>query len=218
MDPERLNTANSTSEFEPKIEVRKLTPEDDLGKAGDLIYQVDPYICPDFFGDAERAKKIGPVLFTDDGGLFDFNHTFVAEENGKLLGVCIFGDNKMAPWDLDGMKQRVEALGIEMPEHFDRANKDYMELVVNAARELPDGVVEIEWLATDSEARGKGVGGLLMDAVLALPQYHEQHLTVLADNPPALHLYEKKGFKIVSTQTGYPDDSVGTHNMIRKAE
>ena len=55
----------------------------------------------------------------------------------------------------------------------------------------------------------------MFEKFLALP-YQEQHLTVLADNPPAINLYKKNGFEIVSTQTGYPDDSVETHNMIRK--
>ena len=55
----------------------------------------------------------------------------------------------------------------------------------------------------------------MFEKFLALP-YQEQHLTVLADNPPAIHLYEKNGFEIVSSQTGYPDESVKTHNMVRK--
>ncbi|MBR5389296.1 phosphate propanoyltransferase [Candidatus Saccharibacteria bacterium] len=197
------------------VNVRYLTPNDNLEKAADLVFQVDPYICPDFFGDVERARKFGKILFTDDGGLFDFNHTLVAEENGELLGVLIYTDNTVTSWDCATMKAKVESLDIKIPEKFDRANKEYMELVVNAAKELEDGVVEVEWCATDLNSRGKGVAQALFKKFLELP-YKEQHLTVLADNPPAIHVYEKMGFKIVSTQTGYPDDSVGTHNMIRK--
>ena len=201
-----------------EIKVRLLDPEkDDLNRAANLVYQVDPYICPDFFGDSERAEKIGPVLFEKDGGLFDPNHTIVAEEDGKLLGILIYADNTVKPWDTEGVKKKVEALGIEMPEHFDRANKNYMEAVVEDARTLPDGVAEVEWCATDSSARGKSIASKMFEKFLNLP-YKEQHLTVLADNPPAIHLYEKNGFKIVSSQTGYPDESVKTHNMVRKPE
>lgn len=140
-----------------EVEIRFLNPEaDNLEKAADLIYQVDPYICPDFFGDRERAKEMGKVLFSEEGGLFDPNHTLVAEEDGQLLGILVFADNTIKPWDT---------------EKF-----------------------------------------------LSMPQYHEQHLTVLADNPVAIHVYEKMGFEIVSSQTGYPDESVKTHSMIRKAE
>lgn len=199
-----------------EIKVRTLDPEkDDLHRAANLIFQVDPYICPDFFGDSERAEKMGPVIFGEEGGLFDPNHTIVAEEDGKLLGILVYADNTIKPWGTEGVKQKIEALGIEMPEHFDRANKNYMEAVVEDARTLPDGVAEVEWCATDSSARGKGIASKMFEKFLALP-YQEQHLTVLADNPPAINLYKKNGFEIVSTQTGYPDESVGTHNMVRK--
>ncbi len=201
------------------ISIRNLTPNDNLEKAADLIWQVDPYVFPDFFGDRERAQKFGKILFKDDGGLFDFNHILVAEDDeepGKLLGILVYVDNKVASWDCDAMRKAVESLGIEIPEKFDQASRDFMELSVNEAKKLEDGVSEVEFCATDMEARGKGVAQTLFKTFLDLPQYHEQHLTVLADNPPAIHVYEKMGFKIVSTQTGYPDDSVVTHNMVRK--
>ena len=88
------------------VNVRFLRQDDDLAKAADLIYQVDPYICPDFFGDRERAGKFGKVLFKDDGGMFDFGHTLIAEEDGKLLGILIFADNKIADWDVEGGETR----------------------------------------------------------------------------------------------------------------
>lgn len=201
-----------------EIVIRTLNPEkDDLKQAASLIYQVDPYICPDFFGDAERAKKMAPIIFGEEGGLFDPNRTIVAEEDNQLLGILIYVDNTIKSWDTDGIKKKVEALDIEIPEHFDRANKDYMEVVVEEAKNLPDGTAEVEFCATDESARGKGIASKMFEKFLSLP-YQEQHLTVLADNPPAINLYKKKGFEIVSTQTGYPDDSVETHNMVRKNE
>lgn len=213
---ESKNENGENHEAVSEIKVRTLDPEkDDLNCAANLIFQVDPYICPDFFGDTERAEKMGPVIFGEKGGLFDPSHTLVAEEDGKLLGILVYADNKIKPWDTEGIKKKIEATGVEMPENFDRANKNYMEAAVEDARSLPDGVVEVEWCATDSSARGKGVASKMFEEFLNLP-YKEQHLTVLADNPPAINLYKKNGFEIVSTQTGYPDESVGTHNMIRK--
>ncbi len=201
-----------------EIKVRLLNPEaDSLEKATRLVYQVDPYICPDFFGDAERAEKMGKVLFAEKGSLFDPGHTLVAEQDGELIGVLIFADNSTKPWDTAGVKEKIQALGIEMPEYFDRANEEYMAPVSEEAGQLPDGVAEVELCATDEKARGQGVGTKMFDAFLSLP-YEEQHLTVLKNNPAAIHLYEKMGFRIVSTQTGYPDDSVVTHNMVRKPE
>ena len=204
-----------------EVEVRLLNPEtDDLEKAADLIYQVDPYICPDFFGDEERAKKFGEVLFKDDGGMFDSRYVLVAEdtaEPGKLLGILVYLDNKVAGWNVEVTKREVEELGIEMPKNFDRCNEQYMKMIVDEAQKLPDGVVEVEWCAADKEARGKGVATKMFEKFLSLP-YEEQHLVVLADNPPAIGLYKKMGFEIVSTQAGYPDDSVETHSMVRRLE
>ncbi|MBQ6396416.1 GNAT family N-acetyltransferase [Candidatus Saccharibacteria bacterium] len=199
-----------------EINVRPLSESDDLGRVAELIYQVDPYICPDFFGDKERARKIGPVLIKNNKTLFGLKNMLVAEVGDELLGIIVFVDNKIEDWDCESVKSDILSTGIELPENFDRANKNYMELVTNEAKNLPDGIVEIELLATDVSARGKGIGGKLMDAVTSLPNYSEQHLTVLADNPGAIHLYEKKGFKVVSSQFGYPDESVKTFNMIRK--
>lgn len=201
------------------INVRLLNKKDNLETAADLIYQVDPYICPDFFGDRERARQFGKILFRDDGGLFDFNHIFVAEDTetpGKLVGILVFADNKITDWNCGEMKKAVESLDIKIPEYFDRANQDYMECVVDEAKEFPDGVAEIELCATDSKERGKGIAQSMLKTALALPEYHEWRLTVLADNPAAIHVYEKLGFKIISTQTGYPDNSVETHNMVRR--
>ncbi|MBQ3294504.1 GNAT family N-acetyltransferase [Candidatus Saccharibacteria bacterium] len=204
-----------TGETAPsEIEVRELNKWDDMRQVAGLVYEVDPYICPDFFGDKERAEEIGSVLFKDDGGLFDYGHTLVAEEDGELHGILIFADNTITPWDCAARKAEIEASGIEMPEYFDRANEQYMRLVVEDARTLPDGVAEIEWVATDPNHRGKGIATKLLDRIKADPRYHELHLTVLADNPPAVRAYEKAGFEIVSTQTGYPDDAVPTHNMV----
>ena len=197
-----------------KAEVRELNSFDNLREAAGLVYEVDPYICPDFFGDKERAEAIGSVLFKDDGGLFDYKHTLVAEEDGELQGVLIFADNTITPWDCAARKAEIEATGIDMPEQFDRANEQYMKPVVDDAANLPDGVAEIEWVATDPNHRGKGIATKLLDRIKSDPRYHELHLTVLADNPPAVGAYEKAGFEIVSTQTGYPDDSVKTHNMV----
>ena len=203
-------------EIASEVKVRTLDPKkDNLAQAANLIYQVDPHICPDFFGDVERAEKMGPIIFGEESSLFDPNHTIVAEGDGKLLGIMVYVDNTIKPWDTEGIKRKVENLGIEIPEYFDRANKNYMEAVVEDARSLPDGVVEIEWCATDSSARGRGIASKMFEKFLDLP-YQEQRLVVLADNPPAINLYKKNGFEIVSTQTGYPDDSVETHSMVRK--
>ena len=201
---------------DPSITIRNLSPSDNLSRAGDLLYQVDPYICPDFFGDIDRAHSIGPLLFKNDGSLFDFSHTLVAEKDGELLGILVYATNKITPWDCEAVKNSILSAGIPLPENFDRANVNYMKVVSDEAAQLPDGVAEVEWCSVEAGQRNLGIAQKLFDAFLKLPGISEAHLTVLADNPAAIHVYEKKGFKIVSSQTGYPDNSVKTYNMVRK--
>ena len=202
------------------INIRYLQETDNLENIASLIYQVDPFICPDFFGDEERAKSFGKILFDNDNGLFSFNHTLVAEDSeapGKLLGALVYADNEISDWNCEEMKKKVESLGIEIPEFFDRANENYMKIAVDEAKKLDYGTAEIEFLVTDREVRGQGIAQTLMNFFLDLPKYNEHHLTVLADNPAAIHVYEKKGFKQVSSQTGYPDESVATLSMIHES-
>lgn len=202
------------------INVRFLTETDNLEDAADLVFQVDPYICPDFFGDEERAKKIGKVIFNHENKLFDYDHILVAEDpeiQGKLLGILVFADNTIADWNCDEILEKVKSLEIDLPENFERANRNYMKPVVDEAKKLDYGAVEIEFLATDKNFRGRGVAQALLNYFFGLSQYNEHHLTVLSDNLAAIHVYEKKGFKTVSYQTGYPDDLVKTQSMVHES-
>lgn len=58
------------------------------------------------------------------------------------------------------------------------------------------GMASIEFVATASRFRGKGVATALLNHLLAMPQYSEYVLEEISDvNLPALRLYEKLGFR-----------------------
>lgn len=65
----------------------------------------------------------------------------------------------------------------------------------------------IDFIGTDSSARGRGIGADLLAAgvewMLAAPATQNINLTVQADNAPARHLYEKFGFLIKRIMRGY---------------
>ena len=193
--------------------IRNLRADDDLARAGELLFLVDPYIFPDFLGDARHARIFGPKLFDNTkNGLFSFGNTLVAEENGELLAILCFRETKVAPWNTPKITERFVETGEPLPENFARANEKYMQKITDA--ELPKNAVEIEFLATAPEARGRGIASELFAHLKNPEKYAELHLDVLANNENAIRLYEKQGFKKVSTFPCYPDGSVDVYHMV----
>lgn len=193
-------------------EIRHLSEKDDLGRAGELLFQVDPYIFPDFLGDEERAKKLGPALFSpENGGLFSFDRTLVAEQDGKLVGILCYRTSEVKPWDSEAVTERFKETGVELPENFERANESYMKKITDA--ELPEGSAEIEFLATAPEARGQGIGTGLIKQLKESGQFDTLHLDVLGDNEGAIRVYERAGFSTTYDFPSYPDGAITVHHM-----
>jgi [ribosomal protein S18]-alanine N-acetyltransferase len=75
---------------------------------------------------------------------------------------------------------------------------------------------ELMTIAVDQKYRGKGVGAALMHACfedLRMTSARRMILEVATDNPAAVHLYEKLGFKKLSERQGYyarPDGKPAT--------
>jgi ribosomal protein S18 acetylase RimI-like enzyme len=65
--------------------------------------------------------------------------------------------------------------------------------------EASSHVVELKGLAVDPHQQGRGIGGLLIRAAINAAQRRKARrivLRVLASNPNARRLYEKRGFKV----------------------
>jgi len=208
------NNSEAGKEWEilQEVEYRHLSPEDNLSRAAELLYMVDPYIFPDFLGDEEKAKKLGPALFNSEkDGLFSFDRTLVAEQNGQLMGILCYRTHEVAPWDSEAVTKRFEETGVELPENFARANENYMKKITDA--ELPEGSAEIEFLATAPEARGQGIGSTLIKQLKESGEFDTLHLDVLGDNENAIRVYEKQGFKTAYDFPSYPDGTITVHHM-----
>ena len=217
---EVLNTHNAESltergkewEILQEVEYRHLTPDDDLSRAAELLYKVDPYIFPDFFGDEERAKMFGPALFNGEkNALFSFDRTLVAEQNGKLMRILCYRTSEVTSWDSEAVTERFRETGAKLPENFARANENYMKKITDG--KLPEGSTEIEFIATAPEVRGKGVGSHLINQLKESGDFDTLHLDVLGDNTNAIHVYEKHGFKTTYDFPSYPDGAITVHHM-----
>jgi len=67
----------------------------------------------------------------------------------------------------------------------------------------------------DRQARGRGLGRAIMDWIhREYPDVRRLRLEVTQVNQSAIRLYEKQGFKKVSTFPCYPDGSVDVYHMV----
>lgn len=74
-------------------------------------------------------------------------------------------------------------------------------------RELQPGILQMDGIFVDADARGQGVGSALLAAVFAeaaLRNLSEVQLDVIDGNPRARALYERQGFEAVGRETTGP--------------
>jgi ribosomal-protein-alanine N-acetyltransferase len=75
----------------------------------------------------------------------------------------------------------------------------------------PGGEADVQTIAVAASAQGRGVGGILIDALITNAQARSATallLEVRADNQPAIRLYTKRGFERIAVRRRYyqPDD------------
>ncbi len=218
-DSEKSSNDAEARENLPSFHIENLTPDDNFEQVAEVLYLVDQYIFPDLFEDEQKAQILAKELFSDDpNALFSYDKTLVVkDEDGNIAGVAAWRDSQCTPWDTDAMREKFLATGVELPEHFERANKDYLAKITNA--ELPEGAAEIEFLGIREDYQGNGLGSRLMKAIIDKPEYTEAHLDVLDSHPNARALYDKLGFKPVGEKFGnYPNGVEGVQHMVRTKE
>lgn len=85
----------------------------------------------------------------------------------------------------------------------------------------PGGQGDIQTIAVVAQARGQGLGGQLLDALLAkawAAQLAEVFLEVRADNHSAQSLYLSRGFREIARRPGYyQPDGVDAIVMVRES-
>lgn len=194
------------------IKFENLSENDNLGQAAELLYSVDPYIFPDFFGTFEQAKKVGPILFSKDpNALFSFEKTVVAKDGDKIAAIICFRDHNCTPWDTELTTKKFIDAGVEIPENFERANNNYMKKITD--EELPEDGVEFVFGATDPEYRRRGLIMELQNKIIRDGNYKKLYVDVLENNEKSINLNLKQGFKIVSKFDSYPDGKLQVLHM-----
>lgn len=78
---------------------------------------------------------------------------------------------------------------------------------------------DIANIGVSTKAQQKGIGSKLMDYFFKIAKEKgctQYSLEVRISNTPAIHLYEKYGYKIVSTRKNYYSDHEDAHLMVKE--
>ena len=173
------------------IAFRKATPNDDLEKIAELLYYTDDYIYPYWFGSVENCRKELTPLLTKDKFFFNVNNLYIAvnKEDNAVLGVVCIVD-------------RHTDLGYDYSE-LEKVNERYAFTIENYIKGLIEEVKEAEFayisnVCVDPNHRDLHIGTFLLSQLIQeykSKMYKEIVLDVLAENPRAIHLYQKMGFE-----------------------
>ena len=173
-----------------------------------LIYDTDPYIYPVLFGEGEqgiaRCKGILPDVFeSGKDAMFLKENLFVAEYEGRIVGLVLWCKGELV-WDPTALLKTAREKGIPLVEKTVRlVSKEYVESSYSA-NSLPEPtILSLINVCIEKSMRNLGIGGALMRAFIAEHAQEEMQLCVLADNLPAIKLYENCGFKAVREEEGF---------------
>ncbi len=116
---------------------------------------------------------------------------YVAIADGEIAGMAACTNGKVFSVKLD-QKELKRHLGVYKGTMAHLALKPQFE---KPPVKIGDDIASVEFVATASKHRGKGVATAILNHILALPEYQEYILEVADNNTNAVKLYEKAGFK-----------------------
>ncbi len=175
---------------------RKITKKD-YPSVIDLILAADPYTYIDLFGSKEKAHKIMPFLFENENSIFYKNNFFCCELDEKVIGICSLFFHYI-DWDQDVFLEAFLLANETYPKNFKEACNSFKQEYNNFSVG-----VSICQVSVQIEYKNKGVGTFLLKNILDIYGNAPIQLYVNKENFPAVHLYEKFGFKKVEEREDY---------------
>ncbi len=180
------------------ITYRKCNENDDFPLIAKYIHLTDLYIYPSI------SKSPIDEFFTslilkcskDKTNLFNLNNLFLALDDGKIIGVlCAIKCGKKYTF--------IENLDLTNDEksRLNLSNEGYFMPLINESESF-DGY-NVTNICIDENYRGQNIGEGLLGYYLELVNGSVVHLDVIADNIPAIKLYQKLGFQIESEYLGF---------------
>ncbi len=194
------------------IIIRKVKITDDFKEIAALIYNTDPYIYPYWFhDDVEEAKRVLAPLIREDGFFFNYKLMYVAidKDVDKIIGLTCIADNK-TNFDYDYTELR------KASDRYEFTIDNYIMELIKEVKEYDLPYLSI--VSVNPDYQGKRIGTKMLNYVLedVKEKYKKMISNVLTENPSAVRLYEKVGFKITDEieDIGYgPDHKVNSYSI-----
>ena len=182
----------------------QLNRRSDYRETAMLIYKTDPYIYKDLFGNIENACNVLQYSFDNPRCVFYKESIYIVKNSHDDVIGCVLNHDNRVRWDNDYILEDFEKAGVD-PEPSFFASAEYMDKTYNY-RKLGKSICNV---SVHEDYQKMGVASFLLKNLFASVGCDVFELTVLADNVPAIKLYEKFGFKIV----GNAFEDYGGYNL-----
>ncbi|MCK9342343.1 MAG: GNAT family N-acetyltransferase [Massilibacteroides sp.] len=169
-------------------------------KVAGLIYDTEPTYFPLVFG-RDRAKALPQVekLVLAGGNAFGHENITCAVREGKVAGVLVM-QTPHSPGLAEEFSVIARAAGLATAARFLLA--EWLIFAPDYLKRVPEPGYYISSLSVIPAERGRGVGAALLDDAVRKVRSRGGEtiaLNIIAPNPAAVRLYERAGFRTVST-------------------
>lgn len=184
-------------DVDKKIIIRKANKNDDLERISELIYNVDPYIYPYWFGNLENCKKVLPKLILEDNFIFNIETTYIAinSDNNEIVGLSSIVDKySILEYDYEKLSTNNDNIKYTI--------ENYIKPMIENIK--TKNIATITNMCVKKEYRNMHIGYKLLKNVI--DEYINNsdndveyiEFDVLAHNPGAIKLYRNLGFVQIS--------------------
>ena len=175
------------------ITIRKAEKNDDLKKLAEHFFYTDPYIFPSMFESVEECKELLSKLIFADSGAFSYKNCFVALKDNKIVGTLLYHTNETNfDYDYSWLSSYNKKCDYTI-KHYILKLKTYIE--------KDEGYIAM--LFVEKEYRRHYIATQFFNYIFQNLSRKSYKLHVLKNNTPALNLYKKMGFEIISQVSGY---------------
>jgi ribosomal protein S18 acetylase RimI-like enzyme len=179
-----------------KLDVQKHDPL----KVAELIYEADTDTFDFFYENKAKSAEVIEKLVLADVNNLNHQHIYVvSDDENHVLGVAVIHHGKR-PFFLYELRSIFKNLNmVDALKYTTISILDMMFL-----SDLDDGDSYLAILAVDEALRGMGIGSFILEMAVELMKDNGSKRAVLdvdIDNPGALRLYEKVGFKIFNKKS-----------------